>query len=119
MTRSIARNWDDVVSILQDEPAGSVIRLRKGLLPHPRTHGLARSAGLPLGQVADYRLELIDGSGLHVRDFGRHYEAHIDQAHPGGVEAEHPRRDAPAAFVAGGVALGATIGGALGNKNCY
>lgn len=113
MNRPI-QTWHDVVFTLLHQPAGSVVRLRKGLLPHPGTDGMTLSMGLPQGQFADYRKILRDGSGFHVRDFGQHYEAHVDQVHPEVNIYEHMRRDAPKTFVAGGTALGAAIGGALG-----
>ena len=116
MNRRI-RSWQDVVLTLLNQPTGSVIRVRKGLLPHPRTDGMSLSLGLPQGQSSDYRRVLRDGSGFHVRDFGRHYEAHIDQVHPEVNLYEHMRRDAPGTFVASGVALGAAIGGALGKDS--
>jgi hypothetical protein len=71
---------------------------------------MSLSVGLPEGQAADYRLVLADGAGLHVKDFGTHYEAHIDEVHPEVNAVEHLRRDAPGVFVVGGAALGAAIG---------
>ncbi|MDQ2646241.1 MAG: hypothetical protein M3020_20675 [Myxococcota bacterium] len=71
---------------------------------------------MPEGQRADYRLVLRDGAGLHVKDFGEHYEAHIDEFHPDVNMAEHWRKDAPSVFVAAGVALGAIVGRGVGTS---
>jgi len=77
---------------------------------------MSRSVGLPEGQDSDYRLVLADGAGLHVKDFGTHYETHIDEVHPDVDIVEHLRRDAPGVFVASGAALGAVIGGGVGSS---
>jgi hypothetical protein len=111
------RSWQDVLAILSGKPWRSVVRLNKGILPHPKTAGMKPSIGLPLGQTADYRLVLAEGAGLHVRDFGRHYEVHLDEVHPDVNFFEHLRRDAPVTFVAGGAAFGAAVGGALGKDS--
>ena len=74
------------------------------------------SLGFPSGQIADYRKQLVGGSGFHVRDFGTHYEAHIDAVHPNVDFIEHLRKDAPGTFVSGGAALGALLGNAIGRS---
>lgn len=71
---------------------------------------------MPEGQDADYRLVLLGGAGFHVRDFTTHYDAHIDQVHPDVNPVEHLRRDAPRAFIASGVALGALVGRGVGTS---
>lgn len=106
--------WGDVLHVLRDEPLGSVVRVRRGVLLHPEAVGMKLSAGLPMGQRADYLFALGDGSGLHVREFVAHYEAHLDEVRPNVDLVAQVRRDAPGAYVAGGVALGAALGGALG-----
>jgi hypothetical protein len=105
-----------VVMFLAKNPAGSVLRLPKGILPHPRAFGMTTSVGLPEGQRADYRKQLASGAGFHVKDFGAHYEAHLDRVHPDVNLVEHLRVDAPGTFVAGGAALGALAGLALGGS---
>ncbi len=107
-------SWEDVLYALRGKPWRSAIRLRKGVLPHPLEVGMTTSTGLPVGQNADYRFVLQDGAGLHVQDFGQHYEAHLDEAHPDVNLYDHFRKDAPTTFVASGAALGAAVGGAVG-----
>ncbi len=108
------RTWQDVVLALSHRPAGTILRLRKGLLVHPRRAGMKPSVGLPEGQSADWRRRLAGGRGLHVKVFRDHYEAHIDRVHPDVNPVEHLRQDAPGVFVGGGVALGAALGAAVG-----
>jgi hypothetical protein len=109
-----ASTWNGVVRVLQNYTPRTICRVEKGLLPHPRAVGMKLSIGMPEGQSADYRLLLPRNEGLHVKDFGTHYEAHIDEVHPDVNAIEHLRRDAPGAFIASGVALGAMIGKRVG-----
>lgn len=116
MTTINVSAWADVIMFLAKNPVGSVLRLPKGILPHPKTFGMTTSVGLPEGQRADYRKQLARGAGFHVKDFGTHYEAHLDRVHPDVNLVEHLRVDAPGTFVAGGAALGALAGLALGGS---
>lgn len=109
-------NWKGMVRVLRQYEARTTFRVGKGVLSHPLAAGMRQSIGLPEGQNADYRLVLADGAGLHVKDFGTHYEAHIDEVHPAVDAVEHLRKDAPGVFVAGGVALGAAIGRSIGTS---
>lgn len=108
--------WSQVLSALRPHPTGTVVRLPKHWLPHPADAGARRSVGLPLGQTADFRWKLGDCAGLHVRDFGGHYEAHIDSVDPACGLVEHLRRDAPQIYVGGAVAVGALAGVLLGKS---
>jgi hypothetical protein len=109
-------SWRDVLSILRGEPTGTILRVPKLHLPHPSTFRMSESIGLPEGQRADYRKILRNGRGFHVKDFGTHYEAHIDAVHPDIDLLAHLRTDAPGAYVTGGVALGALLGAAFGKS---
>ena len=116
MTSPAISSWGDVIIILSRQPTGCIVRVPKGPLPHPRVFGMESSLGFPAGQTADYRKRLEGGTGFHVRDFGTHYEAHIDAVHPSVDFLEHLRKDAPGTFVSGGAALGALLGTALGRS---
>ena len=107
--------WLDVVHELQRHPPGTRLRIRKSLVEHPRDAGLRPSIGLPAGQRADYRLALQPGcSGIHVQDFGEHYEVHLDQKDPGCDAIGHLQQDAPGTFVATAALAGGLIGLLLG-----
>jgi hypothetical protein len=108
--------WARVITTLQQYEPRTTARVEKGHLPHPLAAGMKSSIGMPEGQTADYRLVLQGGAGLHVKDFGTHYEAHIDEVHPDVNAIEHMRRDAPGMFVASGAALGAVIGKSVGSS---
>lgn len=109
-------SWSEVIDILTRHPWRTRVKLPKGLLPHPAAAGMSSSVGIPEGQVADYRLVLPDGSGLHVKDFVEYYEAHLDEVHPDVNWVEHLRQDAPGSFVGGSAAVGAALGALFGRS---
>jgi hypothetical protein len=78
------------------------------------SRALSLSVGLPVGQQADYRMSYPGCGGLHVRDFGTHYVAHLDRANPACNPIGHILEDVP--DVAAGVALGALVGLLLGRS---
>ncbi|HJK92322.1 MAG TPA: hypothetical protein RMH85_01285 [Polyangiaceae bacterium LLY-WYZ-15_(1-7)] len=108
--------WDMVAAQLHFLPRGQFVRVEKRCVTHPLDAGFRKTLGLPRGQRADFRLELANCVGLHVQDFGSHYEAHLDQVDPACDVAEHLRRDAPGTYVLGAVGLGALIGLAIGQS---
>jgi hypothetical protein len=116
MSYPYASSWNWVLDTLRAERPGTVLRVAKRLLPHPVAAGAVVSLGLPMGQSADYRFALPDCTGLHARDFGTHYEVHIDRIDPSCGIAEHLRQDAPATYVAGAAALGVLFGILLGRS---
>jgi len=114
--------WADVLAELRQRPPRTVIRVSRGLIAHPKAAGAARSVGVPRGQRfgGDWRWRLPDCSGLHVQDFGDHWEAHIDQVAPSCDLGGHLRADAPGVVVAmvvgGVVAAGAAVVWAWGQE---
>lgn len=114
MRRRTIRTWVDAARVLASQQQGAVLRVRKGTLPHPEVAGMRESIGLPEGQHADFRKLLRGGRGFHVKDFGRYYEAHVDEVHPDVSALEHLRQDAPDVYVSGSIALGAVVGTAIG-----
>lgn len=108
--------WSDVSKILRCEPSGSILRLPKHCLPHPVDDGAIRSVGLPMGQSADFRFRLEDCTGLHVRDFQTHYEAHIDAVDPSCNLIEHLRQDAPKTYTGAAAGIGALLGLMIGES---
>lgn len=109
-------HWNIVFSQLVTYPAGEALLVPKHLAVHPEAAGARRSMGLPVGQQADFRWIIGDCRGLHVRDFGTHYEAHIDRVDPACDLVEHLRQDSPGSYVAGSAALGALIGALIGSR---
>ena len=110
------RSWTEVLSILRSYSPGTSIKVPKGMLPHPTTFAMQPSMGLPAGQVGDYRRQLVDGAGLHARDYGGYYLVHIDRVHPAVNPVEHLRRDAPGVFVASSAVVGSAVGGLIGRS---
>jgi len=105
--------WNEIVAHLRQQPARSCISLWKRQVEHPTAAGLRRSLGLPVAQVADWRMPGC-GHGLHVREYADRYTAHIDQVNPNCDLPGHVIADAPK--VAGGAALGALLGLILGES---
>jgi len=64
--------------------------------PSPTAMGFERSVGSFVGQLADYRLELDDGRGIHLQEFRGFLRVHWDRVHPT-LERwwDHLREDAP------------------------
>ena len=116
MSQHQVSSWRGVVRVLGQYAPRTTFRVEKGVLCHPRAAGMSPSMGLPEGQIGDFRLALPNGGGLHVKDFGTHYEAHLDEVHPDVNLVEHLRKDAPGVFIAGGVALGAVVGRSVGTS---
>ena len=102
--------WTQVANLLAQQPAGTRLRITKSWMEHPVDGGLRHGVGLPVGQVADYRLRLPDCRGLHVQDFGEHYEAHLDQTDPACDAMQHLAQDAPVACVVGAAVVGGLLG---------
>lgn len=112
-----AYNWDQVFQFLQSKEIGTIFRFPKHFIDHPIDMGAHYSTGLPMGQECDYRWVLSETMGLHVRDFGTHYEAHIDELEPEPRSfIKQVQEDAPAGYVLGTAAIGALLGTALGES---
>lgn len=113
-------SWDDVAAFLSQQAAGTRICINKGFLPHPQVYLMAPVIYPPQGQLATYYKMLSPTIGLLVRDFGRYYDAQIDFRPY--AEVEDPGLTTamttnPQQLIAGGTALGAAIGSALGRTD--
>lgn len=89
-------------------PAHDEVAIPKDAIPHPLEIGFELSVGEPHGQVADYRIELSDGRGLHVRETRGFWRIHWDHVFPSAKRwLEHLREDAPFWFgvLVAGIAL--------------
>lgn len=105
----IDARWADVINGLRGRPWRVSVRLELWQVPPPALGGLRRARGLPAGQAADYRAALADGSGLHVRDYGSHYTAHLDQVDPSVDWVGHLRADSPRVLFTGLATIGGTV----------
>ena len=75
--------WADQYTALLSQPFGSIVRVAKSAIAHPKDEGAKRSTGLPVGQSGDWRFAPSPSChGLHVEDFGTEWRAHIDWIHP-------------------------------------
>lgn len=114
MRNSNRLTWADVGRYLRQPASPSVASVAKHAVEHPCDAGMVRSLGVPLGQVADWRMPSPHCGGLHVREFVDRYTAHLDQVNPNCDLPGHVAADAPA--IGGGVAVGALLGLALGES---
>ncbi len=112
--RNIVLTWAQVAQHLARNGRSACITIQKWQVEHPRVAGMRRSLGLPLGQMADWRMPYPGCHGLHVREFPDHYSVHIDRVNPHCDLPGHVAADAPA--VGGGAALGALVGLVLGES---
>ena len=106
--------WSGIASYLAGQPQSAILRVEKHQVQHPRDAGMRPSVGLTVGQSTDWRYKYPSCSGLHVRDFGTFYSAHLDRANPECDLLGHIVSDTPQ--IAGGLALGALLGLALGKS---
>src|SRR5258706_7508223 len=100
--------WSGIASYLSTQPHGAVARIEKHQVQHPRDAGMKPSLGLPVGQSTDWRYKYPTCAGLHVRDFGSFYSAHLDRVNPTCDPVGHLVSDTPQ--IAGGLAFGALLG---------
>jgi hypothetical protein len=109
--------WGTVVQALRLHPFRTSVRVPKSKVPHPLSRvGFRESIGDNVGQLKDFRLVQDDGSGLHVHDFGTHYEAHLDQVDPQVDLIAHAYYDAPPYFALGAGVFAGIIAYACGAK---
>lgn len=71
--------------------------------------------GIPVGQRADYRLQLSGGKDLVVSEFAHGFEARIE-VRPTHVGFERALRETPGTTAVGMIAAGALLGLALGRS---
>lgn len=111
MKSSTIESWEDVERVLGEQPLGTLLRLPRGWLAHPTAHGMRSVASPPEGQLADYCKRLTAGGRLYVREFRNWYEVHREPP----VATHGPTSEGgDQAIARNGVALGASMGGALG-----
>jgi hypothetical protein len=107
--------WTVVAAILRAQPAGSIAWLPPARVEHPRAAGMTLTMGLPVGQRADYRLDVGGGQELVVTEFAHGFEARLDRR-PTVSDFESVLRNTPGTSVVGLIAAGALIGLALGRS---
>lgn len=107
--------WVGVVALLRGQPLGSIVRLPPARVEHPRDAGMVLAIGVPVGQRADYRLDVGGGHDLVVSEFAHGFEALLE-VRPALADFERALRDAPGSSVVGMIAAGALVGLALGRS---
>jgi hypothetical protein len=107
--------WVGVAELLRCQPPGSIVRLPPAQVEHPRDAGVVLTIGMPVGQRADYRLDVGGGHDLVVSEFAHGLEARLE-VRPALADFERALRDAPGSSVVGMLAAGALVGLALGRS---
>lgn len=118
-------SWSKIFRLVQEHSAHTDVILPKDSLPHPKRAGIAKKAGVPHGQLADYRKTLPNGKSIHIREYGSYYKVHWDNHDPEVDLMGHLVHDAPewwfsliGAVIGSRVAEnrmeGALVGGAVG-----
>ncbi len=87
--------WISIIRKTLALKAHEDIVIPKSNVRHPLHVGFKRSIGEPKGQIADYRLRLIDGKSVHVREYKDYYRIHWDIVDPSVNPIEHLKHDAP------------------------
>jgi hypothetical protein len=80
-TTPLVARHELIETILLRGPHEDVV-FKRSDIPHPLDMGFELAVGAPHGQAADYRLELADGRGIHIRDMRTGWAAHWDHMHP-------------------------------------
>lgn len=114
-SRAQPMGWLGVAAVLRQHPLGSIVRLPPARVEHPRDAGMALAIGVPIGQRADYRLDVGGGHDLVVSEFAHGFEARLE-VHLALPEFERALKETPGSSVVGMIAAGALVGLALGKS---
>ena len=107
----IAYSWADVVRTVLENPVHIDTSFEKATLPPPESSGFVPSIGEFKGQVADWRLPLLDKRGIHAVEFEGEYSTHWDNKDPTVDWVDHLLEDAfHWVIVIGAIALLAVVG---------
>jgi hypothetical protein len=88
------RTWAGLYWILRSLPYGTTLRIARPRIGHPAAAGAARSSGLPLGQLEDWRFPPDPACrGMHARMYKREWRVHLDRVHPSCSLLDHFFRD--------------------------
>ena len=87
--------WANVVSQVLSLPAHYDISVPKCGYVHPLQAGFVAHVGEPKGQIANYRMTVSDGRGVHVLEFQDSYWVHWDKVDPLTNPIGHIAEDAP------------------------
>ena len=84
MHRVRVRTWGEVLRFLRAQPPHTTMWIPRGTsLGHPREWpGMRRSAGLPKGQLQDWRCVGPDNGGLHILAYQTGFRCHYDRVDP-------------------------------------
>lgn len=110
MSSPTVGSWSDVVELLRQRPAGTLLKLPRGWLEHPRVFEMTPTRGLPLGQRNDYWKRLDDQEGLQVTSFENYHVAQLQPLRPAEDERAERAGEPIHCASAMGVLIGALIG---------
>ena len=108
-----------IIQITLEKPTHEEWRISKNLIPHPISMGFYPSVGDLYGQIADYRVALADGRGIHSREYKFIYGFHWDNKDSSLDPLGHLIEDAPhwlIILVLGGITVGALCWAAYSSR---
>ncbi len=113
MDRAVVGSWRDVEELLASRPRGTLLRLPRGWVDHPRTYDMRPAVALPAGQDSDWWKRLDERRGLHVTAKGHYYLARLESPRARVKEAGLPQ-SVPS--LQASISLGALLGVVLGRS---
>ena len=101
----------------QLQPGRSLTISKSSGFPHPRDAGARQTLSWPVGQLADYALDLPGAAPLLIREFVDRYDAVLLGMELAEQAASLVETNPTAALYVGGTMLGATLGALTRQRN--
>lgn len=109
------RTWMDVHAYAQSAQR-SVVRVERRDAEHPRNAGARLTTTWPVGQLADYAIEIPDEAPLSIREFNDHFEAFVNTVDLGTQLVRALENNPDATMLLGGALVGSALGSSITNK---
>lgn len=110
MNKPISWGNLEIINRIVSAPEGKMWWIKKSKMVHPIFDGFRKSVGWPMGENSNWRLQLRDGSCIHVREYDGHYTAHLDKVDPDVNLIDHLRKDFPVGYIGVFSLAGAMLG---------
>lgn len=88
-------SWSYIARVVLNLPEHTDRKVMKWSVPHPLEAGFRKGHGDYAEQKGDYRLALLDGRGLHIKEYDNYYLIHWDRWDPSINPLGHIFEDAP------------------------
>lgn len=110
--------WNDIISLLNGHPFGTMLRIEHWKMQHPRDGGLSPTASIAEPANNSFRRYLSEDTVLVVRTDATHYHASLVKVTLPKAMPTHARTAglSPGELLLASTALGALFGAAVGGK---